>query len=165
MQEADLPLVLAWRNHADVRRWMFTTHEIGIDEHRRWFQTVGNDPARHPMIFEMDGKPEGFVQIGPVAAGGIAAWGFYLAPDAPKGRGRALGEAALELAFGELGLHKLCGEVLAFNEASLKFHRQLGFREEGVLAEQHFDAGRYHDVVRFGLLASEWCGRQEGKGA
>ncbi|HEY2345029.1 MAG TPA: UDP-4-amino-4,6-dideoxy-N-acetyl-beta-L-altrosamine N-acetyltransferase [Xanthomonadaceae bacterium] len=165
MLEADLSLVLAWRNHSDVRRWMFTSHEIGIDEHERWFHAIVSDPARHPLIFEMDGSPQGFVQIGPVAAGGNAAWGFYLAPDAPKGCGRSLGEATLAYAFDDLGLHKLSGEVLAFNEASLKFHRHLGFREEGLMVEQHFGDGRYHDVVRFGLLAAQWRDHRAGKNA
>jgi UDP-4-amino-4,6-dideoxy-N-acetyl-beta-L-altrosamine N-acetyltransferase len=53
-------------------------------------------------------------------------------------------------------LHKLCGQALAFNERSIRFHQNLGFRREGVLRQQHFDGEQYHDVVCFGLLASEW---------
>lgn len=152
----DLERVLAWRNHPEVRRYMYTQHEIALDEHRRWFERAAQDPARHLLVFEADGVPRGFVNLHRIAAGGVADWGFYVAPDAPRGTGRLLGRAALDYAFAEAGLHKVCGQALAYNERSVRFHCSLGFREEGILREQHFDGQRYHDVVCFGLLAGEW---------
>lgn len=38
MVYADLERVLAWRNHPDVRRYMYTQHEITLDEHQRWYE-------------------------------------------------------------------------------------------------------------------------------
>jgi UDP-4-amino-4,6-dideoxy-N-acetyl-beta-L-altrosamine N-acetyltransferase len=156
MNEGDLERVLAWRNHPDVRRYMFTQHEISHEEHARWFARASQDPERHLLVFEMDMTPLGFINIHQIANGGIADWGFYAASDAPKGTGRALGEAALRYTFETVGLHKLCGQALAFNERSIHFHLALGFKREGVLRQQHFDGQQYADVVFFGLLASEW---------
>lgn len=154
---ADLPLVRAWRNAPAVRQHMFTTHEVTEDEHRRWFERVSTDPARRLWLFERDGLPQGFVQFGGVAPGAVSEWGFYAAPDAPRGTGRALGTLALERAFGELGLHKVCGQALGGNAASIRFHQALGFVAEGVLRQQHRDAeGRHHDLHCFGLLRTEW---------
>ncbi len=158
MRESDLDRVLAWRNHEDTRRYMYTTRPIGADEHRQWFARTSADSARHLMIFEVDGEPRGFLNIGPIQAGGIAEWGFYAAPGTPKGTGRTLGEKALRFAFATLGLHKLCGEVIAGNQASRDFHLRLGFRQEGVLIAQHFDGMLYQDVLLFGMLSSEWPG-------
>jgi UDP-4-amino-4,6-dideoxy-N-acetyl-beta-L-altrosamine N-acetyltransferase len=156
MNEGDLERVLSWRNHREVRRYMFTQHEISREEHALWFARASQDPARHLLIFEMDATPLGFINIHQFANGGIADWGFYVSPDAAKGTGRAFGRAALRFAFETAGLHKLCGKALAFNEASVRFHLNLGFQREGVLRHQHFDDQLYHDVVCFGLLASEW---------
>ena len=156
MVREDLTRVLAWRNHPEVRRYMYTRHEIGLDEHTRWFERASVDPARHLLIFERDGLPLGYVQFHRVAPGEIADWGFYVAPDAPGGTGRHLGECALDHAFGALKLHKVCGQALAFNERSIQFHLRQGFRQEGRLREQHFDGREYHDIVCFGLLAAEW---------
>jgi RimJ/RimL family protein N-acetyltransferase len=89
----------------------------------------------------------------------VADWGFYLAPDAPKGSGRELGKQALDYAFTQLGLHKVCGQALGFNKRSIAFHTALGFTEEGCLREQHFNDGKFHDVVCFGLLSHEWQAR------
>lgn len=156
MVAEDLERVLAWRNHPDIRRYMYTQHEIGLDEHRRWFEKASLDPSRRLLIFELKGIPCGYVQFSGVASGGIADWGFYVSPEAEKGTGRALGNAALNHAFRELTLHKVCGQALDYNERSIAFHLALGFAREGVLRDQHFDGERYHDVFCFGLLRDEW---------
>ena len=156
MIAADLENVLAWRNHPDVRRYMYTQHEIAEDEHRRWFERAAQDPDRHLLVFEVAGVAQGFVNFHRVAAGGVADWGFYLAPDVPRGTGHLLGRTALNYAFAEIGLHKVCGQAPAYNERSIRFHHKLGFSREGVLRDQHFDGQCYHDVVCFGLIAAEW---------
>ncbi len=97
----------------------------------------------------------GFVQFSGVAPGGIADWGFYAAPEARKGSGSKLGVAALGFAFETLGLHKVCGQALDFNEASIRFHLRLGFQQEGVLREQKRIGGKYHDLICFGLLCHD----------
>lgn len=156
MESQDLEMVLGWRNHESVRRFMYTQHEITLDEHSRWFQRASAAPDRHLLIFECDGVPMGFINFHEKGPGGVADWGFYLAPDAPRGTGSALGNAALNHAFGKINLHKICGEALGFNTGSIRFHEKLGFTREGVLRQQHFDGEAYHDIFCFGLIRNEW---------
>ncbi|MGB9092185.1 UDP-4-amino-4,6-dideoxy-N-acetyl-beta-L-altrosamine N-acetyltransferase [Pseudomonas farsensis] len=156
MASTDLELVRAWRNHADVRRFMYTQHEIAPQEHRKWFESCQSDPCKHLMVFEKAQAPLGFANVTERVPGRIADWGFYLAPDVPRGSGRELGHAILAFAFANLGLHKLCGQALAYNERSIRFHLALGFEQEGVLRDQHFDGHAYHGIVQFGLLFDEW---------
>ncbi len=156
MTEQDLDQVLQWRNHIDVRRFMFNQEEITFKEHRSWFKRISLDSHRHLLIFEIDGVPSGSISFNRHDTASVADWGFYMAPEAKKGLGRQLGFAALDYAFGKLGLHKVCGKALAFNERSIQFHLGLGFRQEAVLREQHFDGQNFHNVVCFGLLEHEW---------
>jgi len=156
MDHTDLELVLAWRNHPEVRRYMYTQHEITLAEHLLWFERTFQNPKKHLLIFEANHQPQGFVSFSEVGDGGVADWGFYAAPDASKGSGRQLGRAALCHAFTQLRLHKICGQALAFNERSIQFHQSLGFQQEGCLRDHHFDGVRYHHVNCFGLLRSEW---------
>jgi UDP-4-amino-4,6-dideoxy-N-acetyl-beta-L-altrosamine N-acetyltransferase len=156
MTEQDLDLVLQWRNHIDVRRFMFNQKKIALEEHRSWFERVSQDSSRHQLIFEINSVPSGMINFSLHETATVADWGFYLAPDVAKGSGRQLGLVALDFAFGRLGLHKVCGEALAFNKRSTNFHLSLGFKKEGVLRENCFDGKVYHDVVCFGLLAFEW---------
>jgi UDP-4-amino-4,6-dideoxy-N-acetyl-beta-L-altrosamine N-acetyltransferase len=156
VNEQDLSMVIAWRNHADVRRFMFTQHEISLDEHRNWFAKASLDPSRSLLIVEEAGQAIGYVQFSKVEDGGIADWGFFVRPDAPKGTGRKLGTMALNHAFGPLKLHKVCGQAIASNQASIAFHQRLGFVLEGVLRDQQRINGTYHSLHCFGLLATEW---------
>lgn len=152
----DLPMVLAWRNHPDVRRFMFTQHEISLDEHRNWFAKVSQDATRRLLIVEEAQNPIGYVQFSNVVTGGVADWGFYARPDAPKGSGRKLGAMALAHAFGPLSLHKVCGQAIDTNQASIAFHKRLGFSQEGVLRDHQRIDGVHHTLICFGLLAHEW---------
>jgi len=156
MVHEDLARVLAWRNHPDVRRYMFSRHEITLAEHQQWFERVLLDPKKHLLIFEVNQEALGVVSFNEVGNGGIADWGFYAAPYAPKGSGRQLGYAALSHAFSHLKLHKVCGQALEYNERSIKLHKTIGFQQEGIMCEQHFDGERYHNVVYFGLLCNAW---------
>jgi UDP-4-amino-4,6-dideoxy-N-acetyl-beta-L-altrosamine N-acetyltransferase len=156
--ESDLPLVLGWRNAPAVRQHMFTSHEISLAEHRAWFGRLAGD-ARTRVYVHQDGQGQAdgvvsFTQIH--AASRSAFWGFYTAPEAPRGTGSLLGIDAMDQGFDELGLHKLNAEVLASNEKSLRFHQKLGFQCEGTFRDAHFDGERYVGVVRFGILADEW---------
>lgn len=155
MIASDLEQVLAWRNHHEIRRYMLSPHEISLDEHVKWFELASRDQARQLLIFEANGCSLGFVQF-KFTSDKISDWGFYASPDAPKGIGSKLGTAALNHAFLKLGLHKVCGQALAFNEASIRLHKKLGFLQEAIL-RKHFKVGDvYQDLLCFGLLSYEW---------
>lgn len=156
LAESDLDMLLAWRNHPQVRMSMFQPQEIAPDAHRQWFARASVDPQRHLYVFEDGGRPCGYMAFTIGAHDRVADWGFYAAPLAPRGTGSAMGRCALDLAFGTLGLHKVCGQALASNPRSVAFHRRLGFAHEGTLREHHWIGGAFIDVLQFGLLAREW---------
>ena len=159
MDAGDLSMVLAWRNHPDVRRHMFTRHEIGLEEHQHWFRVAREDPRQHLFVFEIRGVPQGVVTFKRLGSGAVADWGFYASPAAPAGTGKLLGHAALTHAFGQLQLHKVCGQALTENQRSIRLHMSLGFAQEGVLREQHFDGVQYQHIICFGMLGREWQSR------
>lgn len=156
MEERDLKPVLTWRNHPDVRRYMFNSGEISWDEHVAWFAAASGNPRKHLLVFELDNQPVGFISLNESARGSVAEWGFHAAPDAPKGTGKRMLGQALSYGFARLGLHKITAQVLEINPRSLALHRRLGFTEEGCLREQHCGEGCYQAVYCFGLLKREW---------
>lgn len=162
MIEDDLPMVLTWRNHLEVRRYMFTQHEISLAEHAQWFMRAVQDNARRLLIVQEQGSPIGFVQFSNVEPGGVADWGFYARPEAAKGTGSKLGESALDHAFGQLKLHKVCGQTIDTNQASIRFHERLGFKREAVLRDQKRLNDQYQTLICFGLLAHEWQAHTQG---
>lgn len=163
MTSDDLDAIRSWRNRPEVRRFSLTQHEISAAEHAAWFERASSDPRRRLFIVEENGVALGFVNFADVEPEGTANWGFYAAPGARKGAGRALGQSAIREAFTTLGLHKVCGQALAGNEASIRMHLALGFQEEGRLREQCRIDGQYQDLVCFGLLRSEWMHQDEAE--
>lgn len=73
--------------------------------------------------------------------------------------GRGLGAATLRalcgVGFDELGLHKLWLVHYADNARMRHLARKLGFVEEGVLRDEYFHRGTFHDMVRHSLLEHE----------
>ena len=156
MALSDLEKVLAWRNHDHIRLMMFSTELISLEAHRTWFEKVSVNPNRHLLIYEDEGEARGFVQLICQENSGISEWGFYTDPAAPKGTGKNMAKVVMPYAFQRLNLHKICGQVLSFNQRSVRYHQQLGFKLEGMLREQHYDGQAYHDVMCFGLLKTDW---------
>ena len=154
--DADLEMILNWRNSPEVRSCMFHTDPIPLEQHRLWFAKASASADKTLLIFENEALPQGFVQFSRLTDPLIATWGFYTKPGSPKGSGRKLGQTAIRYAFTNLSLHKLCGHVLTSNMRSKRLHASLGFQLEGVLREHHFNGTNYEDVVYCGLLASEW---------
>lgn len=161
--DTDLDLILPWRNAPPLRRAMYTHHEIGVAEHRAWFQCLRDDPRRRWYLYFDDAGTElgvvYFTDLDPVQ--GTAFWGFYARPEAPRDIGLEMELAALELASGELALHKRGCEVLANNGPVVNMHKKVSFAEEGCFREQHYDGANRLDVVRLRLLASEWHSHQD----
>lgn len=164
MTAQDLERVLVWRNHPEIRKYMFHPGEIGLDEHRDWFGRCSAEPGRHLLLYEEDNAPAGFANLGNAFADAVATWGFYVAPGAPRGTGRRMCETVLAHAFSVLLVRKVCGEALATNPRSIALHERLGFRREGTRCEPRLGAaGGYHEVTCFGLAAEAW--RTQGSAA
>ena len=71
-------------------------------------------------------------------------------------RGRGYGADAIRTlcAFGfqEMNLHKIKALVFDFNEPALRCYEKCGFVREGVLRQEMFREGKYHDVISLALF-------------
>ena len=76
--------------------------------------------------------------------------------DMGRGYGSAAIRAILDHGFGALALHKVWLMVFAHNTRGRGIYGRIGFVEEGVLREEYFHQGGWHDMVRMSLLAREW---------
>jgi len=81
----------------------------------------------------------------------------YTIPEARRfGAAAEGGLLFLDYLFAYFPLHKVSMEVYAFNTASLNVAIKAGFQVEGTLREEYYFGGQFHDIVRLGLLATEW---------
>lgn len=152
----DLLPVLTWRNTPAVRKSMFSTAEITLEQHSQWFEKARKDPKISLMILELSGEAAGFVNIKQISEGKIADWSFHVSLESKKGTGFLLCSLAIEFAFTELKMKKLNGQVLSFNEKSIALHKKLGFEQEGLLRKNYYRNDHYYDVYLFGMTTSNW---------
>ena len=148
--------ILAIRNQPELRRNMYTSHEIGEDEHFRWIdQLEGSDTTQFFAVFLND-KLIGAVSLNSISRENRRAdWAFYLDVSAQGGGvGAALEFKFLDFAFETLS--KLNCEVIDFNDKVISLHKKFGFKEEGVRRRHIVRDGQSHDAVLLGITKEEW---------
>jgi UDP-4-amino-4,6-dideoxy-N-acetyl-beta-L-altrosamine N-acetyltransferase len=157
MTEADLEIVLHWRNRENVRKYMYTRHEISIEEHLSWWNRVSKRDDTIQLIFEYKDIPCAVVSFSNLSnRNKSASWAFYLGDNAKRGVGSLVEFNALEYAFNNLNLHKLKCEVLAVNHAVIKMHKKYGFKEEGCLIDEHFYDSKFIDIYCLAIFSADW---------
>ncbi|HEX6443663.1 MAG TPA: GNAT family N-acetyltransferase [Streptosporangiales bacterium] len=135
-EEADLEAIRRWRNDERVRVVSLTSHEIGPEEHRRWWRRASTDPSRRVLVYERAGVPSGVVNFFDLDdTARTVAWGFFLDLAGLDARGETLPawleiqRDALDHAFDVLGVDVLTGEVLEHNTVVRRMNRRFGFAE------------------------------------
>ena len=78
-------------------------------------------------------------------------WGQGLVPEAAR--------VLLEVGFNLVGLHKIEIECYSYNKASQRVAEKLGFTLESKIRDRKDAQGKRCDLLRYGLLKSEWEGR------
>lgn len=164
----DADRVRGWLNHPDVRRFLGRGSPIarlGEEKFLRGLaERAASDHERVLLIVEREGdRPVGTIGLHPDRAEARSAI-LGIAIGEPDAQGRGLGAAAIELllrhAFHELGIHRVGLFVYAFNARAVACYEKVGFVREGVLRQEHFADGRYHDTIVMSVLAPEWSARR-----
>lgn len=75
-----------------------------------------------------------------------------------KGYGTEVTALMVAHAFETLNLNRVWLQVHEFNPAGIRAYEKVGFRREGVLRQDVFQAGRYWDTYTMAILREEWQG-------
>lgn len=163
LEESDVnDVYLSWLNDHEVSRYLV----VGI------FPSTADDVRRWVTSFEDRTKAVAFAivdkttnqHIGNVTLYDInwvdrtAEWGTMIGRKEywGKGYGTEARRLMIGYAFQRLGLRKITAGNVADNVASIESNKKLGFKQEGLLREQVWADGKFHDVVRLGLLRRDW---------
>jgi RimJ/RimL family protein N-acetyltransferase len=164
-----LDRVLEWRMRPEVTNWLLRT-TVDPDAFRRaWLDGVddrddhsaiafvGDEIVGTASLWITDAMGQSHVDPGPWrrAEAGIG----YLIDPAHAGHGYAteIATALLELAFNDLGLHRVTAGCFADNVASWRVMEKVGMRREqhGVGDSWHAELG-WIDGYTYAILDDEW---------
>ncbi|MBI5515142.1 MAG: GNAT family N-acetyltransferase [Deltaproteobacteria bacterium] len=150
-----LPGVMSWVNDREVMQYFANRQTpISEDEERAYLvKLLGSSTDRAFSIFD------GARYLGQCSLNQIywparnARLFIALRSDCQgEGYGPAALKALLALAWGTIDLHKVWLIVREDNRSAQAMYLKLGFSFEGVLRDEYFVLGRYHDMVRMAIV-------------
>jgi len=157
----DVDAIMEWINDESVtRNFAGMSQKITREQELAFLdQVMASETDRLYAIEDREGRYLGNAGVHkiywPAKNGRL---GLVLGDRASHGKG--LGQEALRLlvarAFTELGLHKVWIVHFASNRRMAHLCGKHGFVQEGVLRDEYFHRGAWHDMVRQSLLAPEF---------
>ena len=146
----------SWRREWDGRRY-----------HTREYLTAARrppEPGAYTWAVEYDGHCIGSAGLRVDTDQHSAAYtvGLFVAALRGRGLGTEVTRLVVSWGFGELGLHRIELDVLAFNARAIGCYLACGFRREGVRREAVLYPDGWKDLILMGLLRPEWASLASG---
>jgi len=170
----DLDRLIAWVNGAGAEflaQWAGTEFDYPLDRAQlEPFYAESQSPgAKHLAFAAVDdatGDVVGHVELARIdRRNRSASVARLLVGDAAqrgKGIGAQIVTALLDIAFGELELHRLDLYVIDFNLAAIRLYESLGFKTEGHFVSARRVGEKYWNVYAMALLEDTWRERSAG---
>ncbi|MFD5086917.1 GNAT family N-acetyltransferase [Kitasatospora sp. NPDC058406] len=157
----DAELLYSWRSDP------VAAHELGhwprplSAVRERIEQDIEDSDHDGFLVVLPDGTPVGSAVLADQdMVDGLACVRFLVAPEQRgHGYGAAALDALVDLAFGELPLHRLEAIPHTTNAPGLATLARAGFVQEGVRRSACFHRGRRHDIAMLALLRPDWEAR------
>ncbi len=167
----DFEAMYAMQSDADVCRYLLyeprSREQVAEALKRDAAATRLEEPGDflQPAIRDADGRFLGtmYLALHSAEPDRTAEIGWILAPGS-QGRGYALESArlVLDLAFGEIGLHRVYAELDPRNTASVALCERLGMRHEAHFVEHMWLKGEWSDTGHYAILEREWAPHDAG---
>ena len=163
-ERADIPRFMEWLGDAVVGEGLATRAPWSRIAEENWFdelqRTQGKTTWHFVICLRDDERPIGFCALHSIDhVNGSTELGIGIGEPGEwdKGYGTEAMHVLLDLAFGELRLHRVFLHVFDFNDRAIHVYEQAGFRHEGTKRQAHYRHGRYSDMHVMGILADEWA--------
>jgi len=158
LERGDLPFVHVLNNNRSVMGyWFEEPYESFVELEELYRKHIHDQSERRFIVEDGERRPVGLVEL--VEIDQLHRRGEFLIMISPEHQGRGFARAATRLAvnyaFRMLNLHKLYLVVDVENVRAIHIYEDAGFRREGVLVDEFFSDGRYHDAVRMCLFQHE----------
>jgi UDP-4-amino-4,6-dideoxy-N-acetyl-beta-L-altrosamine N-acetyltransferase len=155
----DKEMIRTWRNKPRVAKYMFSQHEIGAEEHARWFVGLAEDPKRRYWIILYAGRPVGVANLAHIDyESRRCEFGIYLGEDdvRRKGVGSWAQYLVIEHVFNSMDVEQLWCDVLSDNEDALRMYRNIGLRQVGDRQQLAAANGETFEIYRLAIKRNEW---------
>lgn len=155
----DVALIVEWKNDPLVQRMALGPDSVATPSSERGDikRALRTDTEVYLIItLKESDQPVGYVRINWMDASHRFAWlRFAMGAERGKGFCKDALRSLLTRLFSQ-GVHRIDAEAYEFNTASIGLLESLGFRQEGLKRNAHFDGKEYVDIVVLGLLQEDF---------
>lgn len=130
LSESQKKMILAWRNHENVKAYMYNTNDISEVEHFSFIEALQTREDRHYFLVQNAGVDIGVIDFNDISKES-AVMGLYANPTLhQKGIGSLLMDAIVAYAFETLKVPILKAEVFESNTKAKALYEKFGFSEK-----------------------------------
>ena len=167
----DIARLIDWVNSGGPDffvRWAGTAFEYPLTEAQleaHLAEAEGAEATRRlfAAVDDASGEVVGHAELSRIDRKNRSASISRLLVGEPSARGKGIGaqivSRVLDVAFGEMSLHRVDLYVLEFHVAALSMYKGLGFKTEGHLVEARRAGGKYWNAYYMAMLKEEWLSR------
>ncbi len=119
-------LILSWRNHPSVRKWMINDNEISLEEHLHFIKLLATKANSRYILVQNESHYIGVINLTEIH-NNSAELGIYANPDM-RGVGSILMRALIHYAL-TLGISNLIANVFITNVRAQKLYQKFEFTE------------------------------------
>ena len=162
-RKEDIELRLNYVNDPEVLRFLESgiPYPLTLNEECKWFEAISAFKDSYRFAIEAIDCSQYIGDCGINSIdwkNSVASAVIFIGNNAYRGKG--YGTEAMQLllsfAFNQININKVRLNVYSFNERAIKSYEKCGFRREGVLRQEIFRDGKYHDIIVMGLLREEY---------
>jgi UDP-4-amino-4,6-dideoxy-N-acetyl-beta-L-altrosamine N-acetyltransferase len=120
-------MILSWRNHKEVKRWMYNTDDISIENHLKFIESLKNTKEKLYFLVKQDKEYIGVIDFTNITKNNCD-FGLYSNINL-TGIGKILLKNIRNYAFDVLKLKVLKAEVFKDNEKAIYLYKKFNFKE------------------------------------
>lgn len=158
----DMEALRSYHNDSEVSGWLGGwSFPISRQQQISWLEKIQKEPNNHRLAIDYPGH--GFIGITTITDINYndrrGSHGIFIGAKGlhGKGIGTDVVMTTMKLAFEEMQLHRLDGDILTANKASHRLYcDKCGWQVEGIRRQHAFRQNAYHDRTLVGILASEY---------
>lgn len=162
-REDDISTVLKYINDEEVKRNLTPgiPYPFTLEDEKKWYQSITATEDTYSFAIE---TIEDSIYLGGCGINhvdwknSIAVVGIFIGNKDywNKGYGTDAMRTLIKFIFNEMNINKIKLNVYSFNERAVKCYEKCGFKKEGVLRQEIYREGKYHDEFIMAILREEW---------
>lgn len=161
IEEEDLEILQKWANNPEIQYWLGGWHfPTNMNDQQKWFS--GLSVSSNNQRFAIETKDLGVIGTANLVdidwKNRNAFHGLLLGDKDIRGKGYGIDTimAITRYVFEELGLNRLNGTIIEYNNVSFSMVKKCGWKEEGRQREWYFRKNKYWDRILVGITKEDY---------